>query len=55
MSMFRSVILVLGVAGAAWEESPMGGYNLHSVSFSQSTLGEGFVSVPEYSVRISLA
>ena len=32
-----------------------GGYNLHSVSLSQSTMGEGFVSVPEYSGRRSLA
>ena len=33
----------------------MRGYNVHSVSFSQSTLEEGFVSVPEYSGRRSLA
>ena len=34
---------------------PNCGYTLHSVSLSQSTLGEGFVSVPEYSGRRSLA
>ena len=47
---------LLTVIRSSWSlNSHHRGYNLHSVSLSQSTLGEGFVSVPEYSGRRSLA